>query len=149
MHFREYLEKIEEYGVGSGNTVGVHNDGPGSGFNQGGGMALLPSHWTDTETLQNHLASLDGVVKSAMDKMDLGQGRMPLVQKTGRVMYMQHTTNPIYAHLDDGTRLLFTRGEWERAGKPTTGSKVNVVLQRHPSDDSEEASQVHSIQTAI
>lgn len=152
LHFREYLDKIEEYAIG--NTVGVHNDGPGSGFNSGGGMAyvspegggkgFLPKHWSDTDFLLNRTGFLDGIVRQAIDKMDVNQGRLPLTQHDARVIYLRKESNPIYAHLENGTKLFFTRGEWQRCGKPEVGDKINVVLQRRPDDTSKRLSQVQT-----
>lgn len=151
--FKEYLKNIEPFledarmtGPGTGNTVGTHNDGPGSGFAGAGGMAFLPSHFTNTETLQNKLASLDGVVKKSLDNLNVNQGRIPLVKRESRIMFLRKEMNPIYVHLQDGTRLYFTRGEWERAGKPDTGARVAVYLQRRANDNSDEPSQIHHIQ---
>lgn len=150
-NFKEYLGKIEEYAtgeftVGGGNTVGTHNDGPGSGFAGAGGMSFLPTHWTGTETLQNKLASLDGVIQKSLDHLDLNQGALPLIKKETRIMYLKKENNPIYAHLEDGTRLFFTRGEWERCGKPEVGHNICVVMQRRPNDNSDKPSQVQYCQ---
>ena len=147
MKFREYVEKIEEYAAagrsGSGNVPGVHDDGPGSGFGSAGGMAALPSHWTNTETMQNKLASIDGVIQKSISNMDLNQGKMPLIWKDTRVMYLRKQENPIYVHLEDGTRLYLTRGEWQRAGQPDVGKRIVVALQRRMDDKTGNLSQVH------
>ena len=143
--FREYLQAIDEQ-----NTVGVHNDGPGSGFGGGGGMAFVPSHFTNSEDGINNkidqtkLASLDGLIRKSVDNLDLNKGETPLVTRKSRIMHMAMEENPIRIHLADGTRLFFTRGEWERCGKPQTGQKMAVVLQRRDSDDSSKPSKIQS-----
>lgn len=152
-NFREYIEKIEESGMG--NTPGVHNDGPGSGFSSGGGLAIvptvdgssLPSHWQDTEFIQNQTAFLDGIVRKSLDNLNINKGTLPLVRRNTRVMYIKKEDNPIYVRLADGTNLYFTREEWQRAGKPDVGKRVMVVLQRRPDDNSSQLSQIHHIET--
>lgn len=129
MNFRQFLEQ---------NTVGTHNDGPGSGFNPSGG-SLLQSDFTGSEgtpkTTGNalHLPSLD-----------LG---LPSVNKTGVIKHLELKKNPIFIMLSDGTKLYFTLDEFNRIpGEiPKVGKRMTVKFMRNPNDKTKTTSQIQQI----
>jgi hypothetical protein len=132
LNFKQYMEQ---------NTVGYHNDGPGSGFRQSGG-SYLTSDQTGSETWGNTfghpltLPSYDFALPSVV----------PTIKKSGKIKFIQDKENPIIIMLDNGTRLYLTVDEYRRIkGKPEIGKDMTVVFQRHQNDRTNNPSQVQSI----
>ena len=129
--FSEFIRLREE------NTVGYHNDGPGSGFAPGGG-AILGSDFTGSETAAKflgnplHLPSMDMEVRK--------------VERTSPISSIDRHSNPIKIQLLDGTKLYMTWDQFKRVeGKePAYGRLMHVSFQRHPDTDSYENSTVVS-----
>jgi hypothetical protein len=126
LKFKEFV-KLREM-----NTVGRHNDGPGGAFlssDQTGSEAA-----PDMEGNPLHLPSIDLQIPSSI----------PTMTKTSVIRVVERNKNPIFVHLDDGTKLHFTWDEFKRIeGKePSPGKKLYVVLLRREDDKREEPSQV-------
>ena len=115
------------------NTVGKHND-TASG-------AILGSDWTGSE-----MSSMMGMLGRPLHlpSMDFA---FPNIMKQGIIKFMDEKKNPIMMHLSDGTRLHFSLDEFNRikGRKPRVGRTVMVIFQRHPSDASEEPSQIQDV----
>lgn len=132
MRFKEFIEQ---------NTIGYHNDGPGSGFSPTGG-SYLSSDWSgseasDTMQLSGHPPHLPG--------LDL---QLPTVKKTSKINILEKNKNPIYIQLEDGTKLYFTWDEFKKikGKKPERGDIMSVTFQRLPHDNSKEVSQIQSVE---
>lgn len=135
MRFKDYIALTEQ------NTVGHHNDGPGSGFQPGGG-AYLSSDQSETEAsstrdAQGHANHLPGHV------LDI-----PIVTKTSRVAMVERNKNPILVMLQDGTKMYFTWDEFNRiqGETPSPGRLMTVKFQRRMDDKRRESSQIQSIE---
>lgn len=132
------MKSFSQY-LAESNTVGTHNDGPGGPFQQGGG-AYLSSSWTGSEMSSTpnytghalHLPSLDLAV--------------PTMARTSRIEMLELHKNPIFISLQDGTKLFFTRDEFDRVSKqgskPEIGKVMMVVFQRNPKDTGEKPSKI-------
>jgi len=128
--FREFLEQ---------NTVGYHNDGPGSGFVQTGGAYLgsdqTGSEQDPTKAMLGHpqwLPSLDFAI--------------PTVSRTSTVAFVERNKNPILVMLQDGTKLHFSWDQFKRieGSEPERGKQLTVTFQRNPKAGKEETSQILS-----
>lgn len=104
MNFKNYLHIVEQ------NTVGTHND-----FATG---AYLPSSFTGTET---------GMALPSLDLIQI-PNQIPTITKIAKVSYIELNKNPIDVRLDDGTKLNFSRAEFERNFKSLHGLKENQKL---------------------
>lgn len=129
MDFKQFFEQ---------NTIGYHNDGPGSGFNPSGAL-FTTSDVTGSEASPKmtgnplHLPSMDAGI--------------PLVQKSGVIKYLELKKNPIFMMLSDGTRLFFTWDEFKRikGDTPSPGKRIVVTMQRNPLDKTSTSSQIQDI----
>ena len=147
--FRRFLE--------SGNTVGVHNDGPGGAFGSGGG-GYIDGVWGGQETpetmgLSGHPPHLGGT--------DIF---VPTVTKEGTITgidYRQSRQNvkkvPSSIAIDvDGIPMMYvTRDELDRikrrnnlehaAWKDLVNRRICIVFLRHPNDKTQTMSQVQDV----
>jgi len=127
--FKQFIQLSED------NTIGYHNDGPGSGLAYGSG-ALLGSDFTGSETagkfLGNplHLPSLDMTI--------------PQVVRSGVVRLLEKNKNPIHILLSDGTRLHLTWDQYKRieGTEPAIGKLMHVTFQRNVNNGPDETSQI-------
>lgn len=135
LSFRQFIELAEQ------NTVGYHNDGPGSGFAQSGGGAMLGSDWTGSEQPEAH-----GMLGRPLSLPSYDMA-VPKVKRQSRVKVLERNNNPILMILDDGTRMSFTYDEFKRieGREPQQGSLITVVFQRHPRMGASAMSQIDSI----
>ena len=131
MRFRDYIALAED------NTVGYHNDGPGSNFAPGGG-SYVTSDVAGTEAPQspnsNHLPGYN---------LDI-----PIVSKTSRVAMVERNKNPILVMLQDGTKMYFGWDEFKRikGGEPAPGKMMTVKFQRRADNSTKESSQIQSVE---
>jgi hypothetical protein len=131
--FAKYIELREQ------NTVGYHNDGPGSGFMPTGGP-LLGSDFTGSEQ-----SPTMGMLGHPLHLPSLDMG-IPSITRTGRVAFIERNKNPIFILLSDGTKLYLSWDQFKRieGQEPTVGRQMTVTFQRHPGDQSEMNSQIAS-----
>ena len=131
--FREFFTLTEQ------NTVGYHNDGPGSGFVQTGG-AYLSTDQSGSE--QSPSASMLGHPQW-LPGLDVA---IPTVTKTSRVAFVERNKNPILVLLQDGTRLHFSWDQFKRikGSEPERGKQLTVIFQRHHRAGKDESSQILS-----
>lgn len=115
LNFKNYFET---------NTIGYHNDGPGSNFYPFGG-SYLTSDQTGSETGMS-LPSIDFSIIA------------PTVERKSKIYHIEFNKNPITIILQDGTKLFFNLDEFKRiqGGKPEAGKTMSVVFQRSPLDNS-------------
>lgn len=136
LEFKKYIEKIEE-----ANTVGHHNDGPGSGFNnQISGGAYLSTDWSGTDAASKMLGNPLNLAGTDIEI----PSTIPTISKTAQIQFVEKKQNPIFVLLSDGTRLYFTLDEFNRIpGKePVVGRTMKVKFQRNPKDKSLQPSQI-------
>lgn len=124
MRFKDFIEQ---------NTVGYHNDGPGSNFDPSGGAYL-------SSTVSGRDNEAKGVPGTDF--------QVPIVKKSGRIDAINKKKNPIYIRMQDGTQLFFTWDEFKRIkGKePERGDIISVLFQRLPGDTSKTPSQIQSVE---
>lgn len=131
--FKEFLIIKEQ------NTVGYHNDGPGSGFLPTGGSYLTTdqtgSEQNSSIAMLGHPVHLPGI------DFDI-----PSVEKTSIIAFVERNKNPILVCLQDGTKLNFTWNEFKRIKgcEPEKGKQMVVVFQRHPNTSSNDMSKILS-----
>ena len=138
--FKTFLE--------SGNTIGHHNDGPGSPFTPGGG-GYLGSDQTgeekgDTQHLLGHPPHLYNT-----DVM------VPTVTKEGKITGIKYRQSPIIIELNGSPTLYVTLDEFNRIKKHNNlqgehwnrliGRTMKVLFQRHPDDKNPTLSQVWDV----
>lgn len=133
LYFKEFILREE-------NTVGYHNDGPGSSFAPSGG-SYLGSDFTGSEQsttmgLQGHPVHLPS--------LDM---EIPLITRTGRVKFIERNRNPIFILLSDGTKLYLSWDQFKRihGPEPEVGKMLSVTFQRHPKATQDENSQISSL----
>ena len=127
--FIEFLRLKEE------NTVGYHNDGPGSGFDPSGG-AYLGSDFTGSETHGKFLGN-----PSHLPSLDM---QLPQMTRSGRIRLIDKNKNPIFILLSDGTKLYLTWDQFKRidGDEPAIGKLMQVTFQRHTNSGEDENSKI-------
>jgi hypothetical protein len=134
--FKKFISLKEQ------NTVGYHNDGPGSGFVQTGGSYLSTdqtgSEQDPSKAMLGHAQWLPGTDMTAI----------PTVTKSSRISFIEKNKNPIKVLLQDGTRLNFSWDQFKRikGDVPEKGKIMTVIFQRNPSAGKDESSQILSCQ---
>ena len=122
LKFKEYIRLIEQ------NTVGYHNDGPGSGF-YGHGGAYRSSDQTGSEQPNNYTGH-----SGHLPSIDLELLALPTVTRTSIIRVVERNRNPVRIQLDDGTRLFMQEDDvrrLERKGHMVeVGKTAKVVFQR-------------------
>lgn len=69
---------------------------------------------------------------------------IPSIEKKGKIVKLYNKRNPIYIRLSDGTEAHFSYDEYRKIqGKPEIGKTMTLVFQRHPEDNSQQASKIN------
>ena len=142
LKFNEYVKRMDE-----SNTIGKHNDGN----RQGNAGAYIGSDWSGSEAIPTmgmdghppHLPSLDLTINLP----NTIPTDIPTVEKKAVIRVVEKNKNPIFIHLEDGTRIFLSLDEFKRitGNKPCPGKTMTVKFQRTSNDNRDIASQIQSI----